>query len=204
MNSKTTRTARRQARPLDIDRISKAALDLVDAEGMSALSARRLAAALGCEAMSLYNHVANMSAVHDLIVDRLLGSLLTPKQKLPGDPRKAITALAQSYLTLATEHPNAFPLIAMRRWRTPNALIFAAQLIERLQAMGHPPRAALRQMRILSAYVHGAGMALAAWREAPEDANQNDLAVRGDLYAGLASLIESSLPRRGRLRLQDE
>ena len=53
----------RGRRPLTRVRILKAALRLVDREGLKALSMRRLGHALGVEAMSLYNHVPNKAAV---------------------------------------------------------------------------------------------------------------------------------------------
>jgi AcrR family transcriptional regulator len=205
MKREAAANAGRPARKLDAGRIAAAALRLVDAEGLSALSARRLATMLGCEAMSLYNHVANMGEVHDLIVDGLLKSLLD--QELPKDDRKAVTVLAHSYLAIARAHPNAFPLIAMRRWRTPGALQFASSLLARLQSLGQSPREALRQLRVLSAYVHGAGMVLAAW-QTPQDAPDpgaagmlpaslssalNATALRADLEAGLKSLLQARL-----------
>jgi AcrR family transcriptional regulator len=70
--------ARRTA-PLNRDRILSAALRLVDAEGLDALSMRRLGQALGVEAMSLYNHVANKDAVLDGIIERVLREVELPR-----------------------------------------------------------------------------------------------------------------------------
>ena len=41
--------------PLSRERVLRAAIQLADAEGLEALTMRRLAKALGVEAMSLYN-----------------------------------------------------------------------------------------------------------------------------------------------------
>ena len=58
--------------PLSRERVLQAAIDLADAEGIDALTMRRLAQALGVEAMSLYYHVANKEALLDGVVDTLI------------------------------------------------------------------------------------------------------------------------------------
>ena len=101
---------------LNPDRIVEAALELIDSEGLAAMSARQLAARLGCKAMSLYNHIASMDDLFDGIVDRLLASALRSAQ-----PEGDIMAGASAYLRLAEKHPDAFILVATRVWRGPNA-----------------------------------------------------------------------------------
>ena len=60
-------------RPLNRERILAAALELVDEQGIDALSMRKLGQALGgYEAMSLYNHVANKDDLLDGILDLVL------------------------------------------------------------------------------------------------------------------------------------
>src|SRR2546421_544116 len=60
-------TTRRK--PLSRERILDTALALVDEEGIEALSMRKLGQALGYEAMSLYNHVANKDDLLDAVLD---------------------------------------------------------------------------------------------------------------------------------------
>src|SRR4051794_40446911 len=55
--------------PLSRDRILQSALELVDEQGLEALTMRRLGQRLGFEAMSLYNYVANKEDVIDGILD---------------------------------------------------------------------------------------------------------------------------------------
>ncbi len=50
-------TRRGRERPLTREELLDAALGIVDSEGLAALTMRRLAAAVGVEAMSLYYHV---------------------------------------------------------------------------------------------------------------------------------------------------
>src|ERR687898_3318600 len=70
--------AKRQ--PLSRRRILEAAVRFVDREGLEALSMRKLGSELGVEAMSLYNHVPNKSALLDGMVEVLLGELEVPPE----------------------------------------------------------------------------------------------------------------------------
>ncbi len=69
--------------PLTRERILDEALALVDEEGLAKLSMRRLGARLGCEAMSLYHHVANKEALLAGVLDRVLSQVERPDASLP-------------------------------------------------------------------------------------------------------------------------
>ena len=71
--------------PLTRIRIVKAAIRLADAEGIEALSMRRLAKNLGVEAMSLYNHVANKGELIDAMLDEVLGRIEVPPEDTAWD-----------------------------------------------------------------------------------------------------------------------
>lgn len=187
--------------PLSRARIGEAALALIDREGLQSFSARRLAGALGCEAMSLYHHVENMEDVLDLVVDEVLRPL---PEAGGGDPRKQLLEQARAFLSLAETHPDAFVLVPTRRWRTQNAARVASTSVALFSAAGAPPREALRRARILGAYLGGAGLALAAWRKsgsneaAPIVAQTmgpsgalNAEAVHADLDVGLKRLLDA-------------
>ncbi|MEY9909913.1 AcrR family transcriptional regulator [Catenulispora sp. MAP12-49] len=60
---------------LSRDGIVAAALALVDAEGLEALSTRRLAAELGVSGPSLYNHVATKDELIDAVVDSVVAGV---------------------------------------------------------------------------------------------------------------------------------
>jgi AcrR family transcriptional regulator len=49
----------RPSTPLNRERVLRAALALADQNGIESLTMRKLGEAVGVEAMSLYNHVAN-------------------------------------------------------------------------------------------------------------------------------------------------
>jgi AcrR family transcriptional regulator len=70
----------RPRKPLSKERVLRAALALADAEGIEALSMRRLAKELGVEAMSLYNHVANKDEILDGLIDLVAGEFELPSE----------------------------------------------------------------------------------------------------------------------------
>jgi len=64
--------------PLSRERILSAALSVADRDGLPALSMRRLGAALGVEAMSLYGHVRDKGDLLDGLVDHVVGMWADP------------------------------------------------------------------------------------------------------------------------------
>src|SRR5262245_46452699 len=72
--AKQARTRNRR-RPLDRDVVLQAAVELVERGGLEALSMRRLGAALGIEAMSLYYYVENKDALLDGIVETVVAGM---------------------------------------------------------------------------------------------------------------------------------
>ena len=107
------RSARRAA--LSRERIVAAAAALVDREGAEALSARRLASELGCEAMSLYHHVPNMGGLLDAVVDDALGAIGLPEPDA-ADPERQLLRMTAAYLKLAATRPQRFRVLGARCW----------------------------------------------------------------------------------------
>src|SRR5215217_6386785 len=99
-------------RPLSRRRILEAAVRFVDREGLDALSMRKLGSELGVEAMSLYNHVPNKSALLDGMVEVLLGELEIPPEDEGWERR--VKEAYRAFRRLAHEHPNVFPLLVVR------------------------------------------------------------------------------------------
>src|SRR5215207_4757016 len=63
------RTARTPRAPLTRERVLQSASDLADRDGIEALTMRALADSLGVEAMSIYYHLPNKSAILDGVID---------------------------------------------------------------------------------------------------------------------------------------
>src|SRR5687767_2920874 len=68
--------SRRGPKPrLTVEDITRAAITLADAEGLDAVSMRRVGEQLGVTAMSLYSYVPGKAELLDLMVDRVYGEV---------------------------------------------------------------------------------------------------------------------------------
>jgi AcrR family transcriptional regulator len=98
--------------PLTRDRVLRAAIAVADAEGLDAVTMRRVGQALEVEAMSLYNHVRNKDELLDGMADLLVGEIEIPP---PGTPWKdAIRGRSWSGRAVVERHPWAPALLAGR------------------------------------------------------------------------------------------
>lgn len=99
--------------PVTRDLLFRRALAIVDAEGLSALTMRRLAADVGVEAASLYHHVPNKQALLDGAVS-VMRERMTFSEPIPSHWRDILEMVFLRYLDLLTAHPNMLPLAARR------------------------------------------------------------------------------------------
>ena len=75
---RTTTSTKTPRTPLTRDRITEAALRLMDAEGLDAVSMRRVAREVGVEAMSLYNHVRDKDDLLNAVIERVMRGVPVP------------------------------------------------------------------------------------------------------------------------------
>ncbi|MFC9555473.1 TetR/AcrR family transcriptional regulator C-terminal domain-containing protein [Rhodococcus sp. NPDC056960] len=99
---------------LTLDRIVEAAVAVADAEGLDAVSMRRLAAELGTGAMSLYTHVPGKSELVEVMLDRALATL-DPAEHTDGAWRERLTDAARDYFQLLCAHPWILGVVALSR-----------------------------------------------------------------------------------------
>jgi TetR/AcrR family transcriptional regulator, tetracycline repressor protein len=143
--------------PLSRRRILEAAVRFVDREGLEALSMRKLGSELGVEAMSLYNHVPNKSALLDGMVEVLLGELEVPPEDEGWERR--VREAYRAFRRLAHEHPNVFPLLVVRPPDTMDGIWLVEEFLKTLRGAGFDPGTSLYAFRALSSYVSGYAMA---------------------------------------------
>ena len=98
--------------PLSRDRVLRAAVAFADEHGIASLSMRKLGEALGVEAMSLYNHVANKDELLDGMVDLVFGEIELPAGD--GDWRTAMRQRAVSARQVLSRHRWAIGLMESR------------------------------------------------------------------------------------------
>ena len=145
--------------PLSRDLVLRTALDIVDGDGVEALSMRRLGQALGKDPMTLYRLAENKAA----LLDGVVGLVLDRLDVDTADPDWAgqLRAVARSYRALALEHPNVVPLLVTRPLATPLGLRPLGTLrpleaaLELLTRAGFTPANALHIYRSFIGFVHG-------------------------------------------------
>src|SRR5436305_558853 len=130
--------ARPRSPLLSHERIVVAAIALVDAEGLAALSTRRLATQLGVSGPSLYNHFATKDDLLEAMADAVTAQVDISSLGARPWPQ-ALRAWATSYRRTLAEHPNLVPVIAHGPARRPHALRLAAAVYGAPGAAVRPP-----------------------------------------------------------------
>lgn len=140
---------------LSRERIVAAAMELVDAEGLAALSTRRLATRLGVSGPSLYNHFATKDDLLEAVADAVIAQVdISPLGEQPWPD--ALRAWAASYRRTLAAHPNLVPVVAHGPGRRPHALRLADAVYGTLVDAGWPPREATRIGALMRFFVVGA------------------------------------------------
>src|SRR3954452_472123 len=146
--------AARRTRGLSRDRIVAAAIEVVEAEGLGALSMARLAERLGCGTMSLYLHVANK----DELVTFMLSSAPDPPPT-PADPsdwRGALTDWAAGLWDVYHRHPWVLQTAAAGPPADPGQLAWLDAGLAALGGTGLAERDKLAAVMAILHYVRGA------------------------------------------------
>ncbi|MEZ6185738.1 MAG: TetR/AcrR family transcriptional regulator C-terminal domain-containing protein [Planctomycetota bacterium] len=171
---------------LSRERVLRAALELVDEEGLSQLSMRRLGASLGVEAMSLYRYVANKRELLDALHGAVLDEVALPA---PGGGWEAsLRALARAFRVALVRHPNTLPLFATRPAVAASSLAWVESALALLSDAGLPQGEQLGALHAVVAFVVGTCQAQAAWETLdPEPVDYAGLPP--ERYPNLARLV---------------
>lgn len=105
---------------LNRELVLKTALELVDAEGLEALTMRSLAQKLGCDPMSIYRYAENRAALLDGVAETVMNEL----DVFPDDPdwQAQLRRNAHNVRCLALKHPHTVPLLVTRPLSIPLGL----------------------------------------------------------------------------------
>nr|WP_042183457.1 TetR/AcrR family transcriptional regulator [Kibdelosporangium sp. MJ126-NF4]CEL15530.1 Transcriptional regulator, TetR family [Kibdelosporangium sp. MJ126-NF4]CTQ98196.1 Transcriptional regulator, TetR family [Kibdelosporangium sp. MJ126-NF4] len=139
--------------PLTKESVVRAAVALADETGAGAPSMRKLAERLGVEAMSLYYHFRNKSALLDGMIDLVFGEV-----ELPSDDSDWPTAMRQRALSLRealTRHPWAVSLMDSRTSPGLATLRHHNAVIGCLRSGGFSIAGAAHAFSVLDSYVYG-------------------------------------------------
>jgi AcrR family transcriptional regulator len=148
------RPSRRRREPISRDAIVTAAVQLLDREGLAALSMRRLAEELGTGAASLYWHVGSKDGLLDLVFDHVIGEGKVPDPD-PERWQEQVKEVARAQRAASMRHPWLVRASIGRIPMGPNALHYSERILAILRAGGLPPRLAVQGYLLLIATVNG-------------------------------------------------
>jgi AcrR family transcriptional regulator len=106
--------------PISRDQVLRAALAIVDLDGVESLSMRRLGRALGRDPMAAYRYADTKTALLDGVVELVLSDLTV--DSAAGDWQSELREVARRFRDIAVAHPHVVPLIVTRPLATPLAL----------------------------------------------------------------------------------
>lgn len=160
--SRTAPTMCGMARPrkplLSRERIVTTALALIDAEGLAALSTRRLAAELGVSGPSLYNHFTTKDEILDAVADTVIAQVDVSTLATGADWRAGLLDWARSYRAALAAHPHVVPFLAQGPGRRPAGLRMADAAFGGMVEAGWPPALATKVCAMVRYFVAGSAL----------------------------------------------
>ncbi|WP_063043554.1 TetR/AcrR family transcriptional regulator [Nocardia pseudovaccinii] len=133
--------------------IRDAALTVIDAEGIAAVSMRSVSRTLGVDAKSLYHHVDGKDDLLDTVAEYILGQLRMPE---PTDSIEAdLRALAYEFRRVTLAHPEAATLVLTRQLSSLAGLAPIEAALTVLRRTGRTPEEAVHLLRTLLATLVG-------------------------------------------------
>ncbi|MFY4721731.1 TetR/AcrR family transcriptional regulator [Streptomyces sp. LaBMicrA B280] len=136
--------------PLNRERIVRTAIRLADADGLEAVSLRKVATALGVGPMRLYGYIASKEELLDLMVDAAYAEI-----RPAGDGwREVLRSLAEATRRAAHEHEWLADLLGGRPQLGPHALANGETVVARLDGVALDD--VMPMVAAVNAYVIGA------------------------------------------------
>jgi AcrR family transcriptional regulator len=188
--------SRPQTSPLSLEAAVLAAVEVIDADGVGALTMRRLAAQLGCSPMALYRHVATKQDLIRAIGEHYLADIELPDTDgMPWD--EGIIAVVSVLHHAVLERTALVEIVAVQH--VDAVAIFRAEeaILRALRSAGLSERDAVRGLSVITSYTVGATQRRAEQRagspaavhrmqrllQLPEDTFPTLRAVAGELVS---------------------
>lgn len=144
---------------LTAEGVVRVAICIADAESLSALSMRRLAAALEIPTMSVYRYVPSREELEIAMLDAVMGEIRVPSPS--GNWRDDLEAAARALRTAMVEHPwFAGALSLTRPVLMPNAVPLTESILESLRTAGLGPVEAFTDYLCLLNLIRGLGLSV--------------------------------------------
>ena len=139
---------------LSSQRIATTAVAIADAEGLEAITMRRLATELGVAPMAPYRYVSGKDDLLELMVDHVYADLRLPRGL---DWRESLRTLAVQTRELMLQHRWLAQLSPRAKLSlTPNRMTVAEQALVALDGLDLDADTMMSVFRTVDAYVHGA------------------------------------------------
>ncbi len=151
---KPERPGRANGSPLGRSQIVRAAIDLIDDEGIDALSMRKLAARLSVGVMSLYWHVDRKDDLLELVGDAIFGEMTLPDEPT-GNWRADLSLVASETRAVFTRHPWLLRNIGHTSHQGPNFIRHAEFSFGSLTLAGVAPETMIAIVSAVDSYVFG-------------------------------------------------
>ena len=158
---------------LSVDAVIAAATSLADAEGLDAVSMRRLAKALDVAAMTLYTYVPGKAELLDLMLDAVYAGMT--RTNTTGEPwRRRLTAIAEENKALFDSHPWAVAVSTIRPPLGPGAIAKYEHELSALDGLGLDDVDMDAALSYLLSFVQSGARAAADSRAMQRESAMND------------------------------
>jgi AcrR family transcriptional regulator len=140
---------------LSVGRIVQAAIKVADAEGLQALSMRRVATELGVGTMSLYTYVPGKAELLDVMLDTVLGEVASA-DGVAGGWRAKLEAYARAQWAHYHRHPWVLQVSGARALLGPNEAAVFESALNAVSGIGLSGREMIQVVALVGEYVRGA------------------------------------------------
>ncbi|MFC8830848.1 TetR/AcrR family transcriptional regulator C-terminal domain-containing protein [Streptomyces sp. NPDC057137] len=154
---------------LSRERVVRAAIALADAEGLGALSMRRVATEFGTSTMALYRHVPSKGELVILMSEAVFGG--APSGPEPVGWRARLTREIRWLWTQYERHPWLARAMAglTRPMVSPHAMSYTERVLTILRGLGLTPHGMIHTHLALFGYAQGLAMAVELESQARQD-----------------------------------
>ena len=185
----------RRRQPLSRQAIVEAAVKVLVADGVDALTVRRLGEELGTGSATLYWHIGSKDELAELVYDHVMGDIVLPPPD-PGRWQEQMKDLARQAYRVMLRHNDLVRLSLGRLPVGPNMLRVMEWSLDLLRRAGIPDQAAAYAGDIVGRYIDASVLEVTSqggpgveavgtyFRGLPADQFPNMVALSGAMFAG--------------------
>lgn len=176
---------------LSRDRIVRTAIAIADADGLAAVSMRRVAMELGVATMSLYRHVPSKDDLVFLMSDTVFGEVDLPEPP-PAGWRAQLEALARVQWAACKKHPWVARTISLTRpMPVPNGMAHTEYAMRAVDGLGLDPVTMVRIAITLAGHLQAIAVNLESDVEAEQETGLTSDEWMESQDATLAAIMSS-------------